>query len=124
MANVRASFNGSPCENKNHLCVAPTFSYHKEQKALWAIIDLTDMKLAIAKWAGLGKTTTPSCIDERALQNRYIMENFCQKNSYYEDIGWKLKYRITGSDGTRRLWFELPSIFNGATKTYFKKVPG
>jgi hypothetical protein len=99
MANVRASFNGSPCENKNHLCVAPTFSYHKEQKALWAIIDLTDMKLAIAKWAGLGKTTTPSCIDERALQNRYIMENFCQKNSYYEDIGWRLKYRITGSDG-------------------------
>ncbi len=68
MANVRGSINKSPCERENHLCVAPTFSYHKKEKALWAIIDLTDMKLVVAKWAGLGKTTTPSCIDERTLQ--------------------------------------------------------
>jgi len=99
MANVRGSINKSPCERENHLCVAPTFSYHKREKALWAIIDLTDMKLVVAKWAGLGKTTTPSCIDERTLQNRYIMENFCQKDNYYKSMGWEFKYRITGSDG-------------------------
>ena len=99
MANVRGSVNDTPCENKNHLCVAPTFSYHDKEKALWAVIDLTDMKLAIAKWAGLGKTTTPSCIAERTLQNRLIMQKYCQQNNHYEDMGWKFDYRITGSDG-------------------------
>ena len=99
MANVRGSVNKSPCENDNHLCVAPTFSYHDKEKALWAVIDLTDMKLAIAKWAGLGKTTTPSCIAERSLQNRVIMEKYCQKNTTYSQDGWRLSYRITGSDG-------------------------
>ena len=99
MANVRSSVNNSPCENKNHLCVAPTFSYHDKEKALWAVIDLTDMKLAIAKWAGLGKTTTPSCIAERTLQNRLIMQKYCQQNNHYESMGWKFDYRITGSDG-------------------------
>ncbi|MCH9739579.1 MAG: hypothetical protein K0U38_01875 [Epsilonproteobacteria bacterium] len=99
MANVRGSINGSPCENADHLCVAPTFSYHEKEEALWAIIDLTDMKLAAAKWAGLGKTTTPSCISERSLQNRQIMENFCQKDTLHEEDDWRLSYRITGSDG-------------------------
>ena len=99
MANVRGSVNGSPCENDNHLCVAPTFSYHDKEKALWAVIDLTDMKLAIAKWAGLGKTTTPSCISERSLQNRVVMEKYCQRNTHYKDMGWEFDYRITGSDG-------------------------
>ncbi len=99
MANVRGGLHDSPCDNANHLCVAPTFSYHDKEEALWAIIDLTDLKLAAAKWAGLGKTSTPSCISERSLQNRHIMENFCQKDTQYEGNGWKLAYRITGSDG-------------------------
>ncbi len=57
------------------------------------------MRFVVAKWAGLGKTTTPSCIDERSLQNRYIMENFCQRDSHHSDMGWDFRYRITGSDG-------------------------
>jgi hypothetical protein len=99
MANVRGGLHDSPCDNANHLCVAPTFSYHDKEEALWAIVDLTDLKLVAAKWAGLGKTTTPSCISERTLQNRYIMENFCQKDSWHEEDGWRFAYRITGSDG-------------------------
>ena len=99
MANVRGSLNGSACENAHHLCVAPTFSYHDKEEALWAIIDLTDLKLAAAKWAGLGKTSTPACISERSLQNRQIMENFCQKDTTYKEDSWKISYRITGSDG-------------------------
>lgn len=99
MANVRASLNNSPCENKMHLCVAPTFSYHDKEEALWAIVDLTDLKLAAAKWAGLGKTTTPSCINERTLQNREIMEKYCRNNTLYKEDNWELSYRITGSDG-------------------------
>ena len=99
MANVRGSLNGSPCDNANHLCVAPTFSYHDKEEALWAIVDLTDLKLAAAKWAGLGKTATPSCISERSLQNREIMEKYCQQDTLYREGEWMLSYRITGSDG-------------------------
>jgi hypothetical protein len=99
MANVRGSLNNSPCENKQHLCVAPTFSYHDKEEALWAIVDLTELKLAAAKWAGLGKTTTPACISERSLQNREIMEKYCRKDTRYEKGDWKLTYRMTGSDG-------------------------
>jgi len=99
MANVRGSLQGSPCQNSEHLCVAPTFADHKKEQALWAIVDLSELTLAAAKWAGLGKTATPACISERSLQNRYIMENFCQKNTTLEKNGWKLSYRITGSDG-------------------------
>ncbi len=99
MANVRGSLNYSPCENKNHLCVAPTLSYHDREEALWAIVDLTDLKLTSAKWAGLGKSTTPACISERAFQNREIMEKYCKRDTTYSKDGWSLKYRITGSDG-------------------------
>ena len=62
-------------------------------------MDLTDLKLTAGKWAGLGKTTTPSCISERSFQNREIMENYCQKDTLYRKDGWSLAYRITGSDG-------------------------
>ena len=99
MANVRGSINNSPCENQEHLCVAPTFSYHDKEEALWAIVDLTDLKLTVAKWAGLGKTSTPACISERSLQNRVIMEQYCQHDSVYRADGWQLTYRMTGSDG-------------------------
>jgi hypothetical protein len=99
MANVRGTMKESPCENTDHLCVAPTFTDHQKEQALWAVVDLTELKLAAAKWAGLGKTTTPACISERSLQNRYIMKNFCQKDSYLEKNGWKITYRLTGSDG-------------------------
>ena len=99
MANVRGSLKDSPCENKEHLCVAPTFADHQKEQALWAVVDLTELKLAAAKWAGLGKTTTPACISERSLQNRYIMKNFCQKDTVLKKDGWEIIYRLTGSDG-------------------------
>ena len=99
MANVRGTMKESPCDNTDHLCVAPTFTDHEKKRALWAVVDLTELKLAAAKWAGLGKTTTPACIAERSLQNRYIMKNFCQKDSFLEKDGWKIRYRLTGSDG-------------------------
>jgi hypothetical protein len=116
MANVRGSLNNSACENANHLCVAPTFSYHDKEEALWAIIDLTDLKLAAAKWAGLGKTSTPACISERSLQNRQVMENFCQKNTVHEESGWKISYRITGSDGLEVVdaWFNEEKVLQSA----------
>jgi len=118
MANVRGSLNNSPCENKAHLCVAPTFSYHDKEEALWAIVDLTDLKLAAAKWAGLGKSSTPSCISERSLQNREIMENYCQKNTLHSEDGWSLTYRITGSDGLE----VIDATFNGKSVLKSAKI--
>lgn len=116
MANVRGALQGSPCQNSEHLCVAPTFSDHKNKQALWAIVDLTEMTLAAAKWAGLGKTTTPACISERSLQNRYIMKNFCEKDTHYEQHGWKITYRMTGSDGLeiRDLSFKGKAVLKSA----------
>jgi hypothetical protein len=116
MANVRAALKESPCENSAHLCVAPTFADHQKQQALWAIVDLTELKLAAAKWTGLGKTTTPACISERSLQNRAIMENYCQKNTVLEKHGWKFVYRLTGSDGLeiRDAFFQGNSVFRSA----------
>ena len=99
MANVRGTMKDSPCENTEHLCVAPTFTNHEKEEALWAVVDLTELRLAAAKWAGLGKTSTPACISERSLQNRYIMKHFCQKDTLLEKNGWKINYRLTGSDG-------------------------
>ncbi len=99
MANVRGSMKESPCENTMHLCVAPTFADHQKEQALWAVVDLTDLRLAAAKWAGLGKTTTPACISERTLENRYIMEKYCQKDNVLERDGWKITYHLTPSDG-------------------------
>ena len=116
MANVRGSLKESPCENTTHLCVAPTFADHKKEQALWAVVDLTELKLAAAKWAGLGKTTTPACISERSLQNRYIMKNFCQKDSVIEKNGWKIIYRLTGSDGLeiRNVTFKSQKVLTSA----------
>jgi hypothetical protein len=99
MVNVRGTMKESPCDNTNHLCVAPTFVDHQKEQALWAVVDLTELRLAAAKWAGLGKTSTPACISERSLQNRYIMEHFCQKDTVLEKNGWSISYRLTGSDG-------------------------
>jgi len=99
MANVRGTMKESPCEDTTHLCVAPTFADHQNERALWAVVDLTALRLAAAKWAGLGKTTTPACVSERSLQNRYIMEHYCQKDTQLVKSGWKMRYRLTGSDG-------------------------
>jgi len=116
MANVRAALQQSPCENSVHLCVAPIIADHEKQRALWAIVDLTDLKLAAAKWAGLGKTTTPACISERSLQNRVIMENYCKTDTVLEKNGWKLIYRLTGSDGleVRDVYFHRQKVLTSA----------
>lgn len=116
MANVRGSMKESPCEDTTHLCVAPTFADQRKGRALWAVVDLTALRLAAAKWAPLGKTTTPACIDERVLQNRYIMEHFCNKDTVLEKDGWHIVYRLTGSDGLeiRQVFFHGKAVLRSA----------
>ncbi len=118
MANVKGSLVGSICEKSSHLCVAPTITDHHKQRALWAIIDLTDLKLVAAKWAGVGKSSTPACISERVLQNRHIMQEYCKKETTLRRGSWSLRYRLTLSDG-----LEVRDVsFNGTSMVKSAKI--
>ena len=97
MPNVKTALNGSRCERSRHLCVAPTFLVG--ERALWAIVDLTEGRLVGTRWTNLGRTSAPALVTERTLQNEYVMENFCEKTLSLSRDGWDLDYVLTGSDG-------------------------
>jgi hypothetical protein len=99
MPNVKTALNGTRCERSKHLCVAPTFLNKNNERALWAIVDLTDWKLVGLKWTELGESGKPSKETERSLQNEYVMENFCEVNNRMDQDDWKVYYRLTSSDG-------------------------
>jgi hypothetical protein len=68
MANTKTSLSRTRCERSRHLCVAPT--YIQEPKALWAIVDLTDLALVGTRWTQVGNVAPASwAISEKALQN-------------------------------------------------------
>ena len=96
MANTKTALNRTKCERSLHLCVAPTFI--KDDKALWAIVDLTDLKLVGTRWTKVGHSEE---ISERRIQNSKIMECYCLKDSLYENENWRFKYTLTSSDGLR-----------------------
>ncbi len=53
MPNIKTALNRSRCERSRHLCVAPTFI--QGERALWAIVDLTDGVLVGVRWTSLGQ---------------------------------------------------------------------
>lgn len=108
MSSTKTSLNKTRCERSLHVCVAPTFI--KDDKALWAIVDLTDLKIAGIRWTNVG-TTGPSLVTERKVQDEFINENFCQSENTCEKNGWKLNYHLTTSDG-----LEITNVF-------FKNTP-
>jgi hypothetical protein len=81
MSSTKTSLNKTRCERSLHVCVAPTFI--KDDKALWAIVDLTDLKIAGIRWTNVG-TTGPSLVTERKVQDEFINENFCQSENTCE----------------------------------------
>ncbi len=100
MANTKTALNNTKCERSLHLCVAPTFI--KNDKALWAIVDLTDYKIVGIRWTNVGTTAGASTnISERKLKFDKIMECYCKKVTHLEKYNWKLNYVITTSDGMR-----------------------
>ncbi|HMG16343.1 MAG TPA: hypothetical protein VK590_12885 [Saprospiraceae bacterium] len=96
MASTKTALNRTKCERSLHLCVAPTFV--KDNKALWAIVDLTDLKLVGTRWTNVGHSEG---ISERRIQNAKIMECYCLKDSLYKDENWRFKFTLTSSDGLR-----------------------
>jgi hypothetical protein len=99
MASTKTSLNRTRCERSGHLCVAPTFV--KDGKALWAIIDLTDHKLAGIRWTNTGTTGPAPALTERKLQDDKITACFCELETNLEKDGWKMDYMLTSSDGLR-----------------------
>ena len=99
MANTKTALNNTKCERSLHLCVAPTFI--KDDKALWAIVDLTDYKIVGIRWTNVGTTGQPERISERKLKFEKIMECYCKKVTHLEKYNWQLNYVLTTSDGMR-----------------------
>jgi len=99
MANTKTALNNTKCERSLHLCVAPTFV--KKDKALWAIIDLTDLKLVGIRWTEVNSTGPGERIGERKLKFEKIMECYCKKENTLTRNGWNMKYIITNSDGLK-----------------------
>ena len=97
MVNTKTSLNRTRCERSQHLCVAPTFV--SGEKALWAIVDLTDLALVGVRWTHVGSTGKP--VTEKLLQNDVLTKKYCEQNTHLEKNGWKLDYMLTNSDGLK-----------------------
>jgi hypothetical protein len=97
MASTKTALNRTICERSNHLCVAPTFVYN--EKALWAIVDLTDLALVGIRWTNVGKTG--ESVTETNLQNDVLTAKYCEANNSVEKNGWKFNYMLTNSDGLK-----------------------
>jgi hypothetical protein len=103
MASTKTSLNRTRCERSRHLCVAPTFV--DGNRALWVIVDLTDLRVVGTRWTDVGTTagaaTPPRAITETRLQNQVLTEQFCDKETPLSRDGWSLNYMLTSSDGLR-----------------------
>ncbi|MBX3083118.1 MAG: hypothetical protein KF716_15915 [Anaerolineae bacterium] len=95
-SNIKTALNGTICERSRHLCVAPTFIVG--ERALWAIVDLTEGSLIGVRWTELGNTRA---VTEKELENKAISRRYCQQETTLEQDGWRLKYTLTSSDGLR-----------------------
>jgi hypothetical protein len=94
MPNTKTALNTTVCERSRHLCVAPTFV--TDERALWAIVDLTDGRLVGTRWTEVGSTMP---ITEKQLADDYIMRTYCQRYTAFDRDGWLLDYMLTSSDG-------------------------
>ena len=126
MADTKTALNRTRCERSQHLCVAPTFV--KGEKALWAIVDLTDLRLVGVRWTNTsGSVPTQNStqnvaqnaaqnstqnlqnanplgsrsVTQRGLEYENLTECFCKEELAHKTTNWDFKYIITSSDGLR-----------------------
>lgn len=100
MASTKTSLNRTRCERSRHLCVAPTFI--KGDKALWAIVDLTDHRLVGIRWTNVGSSGPAApMLTEKRLQDDKITSCYCEIEQKLNRNGWSLNYMLTSSDGLR-----------------------
>lgn len=96
MPNVKTALNNSSCERSRHLCVAPTFLL--ENRALWAIVDLTEEELVGTRWTDLGKATRGR-VTEESIKSEEVFEKYCKQSTHLERDGWSMDFILTSSDG-------------------------
>lgn len=96
MSSTKTALKRTKCERSRHLCVAPTFVQGK--KALWSIVDLTDLRLVGLKWTEWGDQPI-AAVTEKHMRNRVVHDAICRKSARYEQDGWSFSYMLTGSDG-------------------------
>jgi hypothetical protein len=106
MASTKTSLNRTRCERSRHLCVAPTFV--QDKRALWVIVDLTDLRVVGTRWTEVGTTAGAAAplrpvapVTEARLQNQVLTEQFCDKETRLSRDGWSMGYMLTSSDGLR-----------------------
>jgi hypothetical protein len=97
MAEIKTALKDSRCERSKHLCVAPT--YVAGERALWAIVDLTELELIGLRWSELGSSGPPIIVTERTLENRIVFNEFCEQTKQFKNDKWTFDYNITSSDG-------------------------
>lgn len=112
-AQMKTALNKTQCERAQHLCVAPTFLHGPH--ALWAIVDLTDLRLVGVQWTNVGTSGPP--ITEKTLEDQTISAQFCEQNTPLERSGWNLEYILTASDGLRisNVLFNGKPVLNSAS---------
>jgi hypothetical protein len=86
MAPVPADMPGTVC-NGRHLCAGPTFNVG--ERALWAIVDLTDERLVDIAWTYLGPEGSATLFEPEG----------CPDSGSVNRDGWTLDHAIANSDG-------------------------
>lgn len=97
MSSTKTALNRTRCERSQHLCVAPTFV--QGNRALWAIVDLTDHKIVGLRWTNIGADADKVVVTERKVQNENIADCYCEKVNTLDKYNWKMEYVLTASDG-------------------------
>lgn len=113
MPSVKTALNDSQCERSRHLCVAPTFIVG--ERALWAIVDLTEGRLVGTRWTSLGKGGGQP-VTEKNLQDAVIMAEYCEKVNALARAGWEMDFTLTTSDGLQvsNVRYEGKPVVNNA----------
>lgn len=97
MSAAKTTLEGTACERRNHLCVAPVFTWG--DAALWTIVDLTDFTLVAATtWTEQGDSGRRRVYSEATLQDAALAP-LCETPQRVEREGWTLTYQLTSSDG-------------------------
>jgi len=98
MANTKTALNLTRCQRSRHLCVAPTFV--TGERALWAIVDLTDGVLVGVRWTDVGDPGGPA-VTERSLQDEVVTQLYCDQTTPLARGDWSMDFILTSSDGLR-----------------------
>jgi hypothetical protein len=91
MAPVDAGLRDSACES-GHLCVSPTFEL--ENRILWAVVDLTEGRLAGLAW-------TERLPDAPGSSTPFVPDLGCPTPGSVNQGGWSANYLTTGTDGLK-----------------------